>query len=91
MRLRYRPRAWGALPAPVSRVVQEGRLGNAQPVGTCSPCRAAVAEGGVLRVGGEQALAGGQGPRQGVGKPGRGRRAVPSPFSGALEGRLSRR
>ena len=60
MRLKYRLRAWGALPTPVSCVVQEGHLGDGQPVGTCSPCTAAVAERGVLRGGGEQALSGGR-------------------------------
>ena len=60
MRLRYRLQARGALPTPMSCVVQEGHLGDGQPVGTCSPCTAAVAEGGVLRVGGEQALSGGK-------------------------------
>lgn len=82
MRLRYRLQARGALPTPMSCVVQEGHLGDGQPVGTCSPCTAAVAEGGVLRVGGEQALSGGQGPRRGVSSSlAAGGAAIPSLFS----------
>ena len=88
MRLRYRLQARGALPTPMSCVVQEGHLGDGQPVGTCSPCTAAVAEGGVLRVGGEQALSGGRragatrGARTEAGgqqQPGRGRGCHPEP------------
>ena len=67
---------------PVSCGIQDGHHVSGQLVGACSAHRAAMAEGGVLQAGGEQALSGVQGPRWGVDSSlAAGRAAVRSLFS----------